>query len=108
MTRLAEINEVEDIWAKDAISKDVVAKARLIEIEKLVNDFWVFKVMPRSTWAHETLNYTWVDTVKQAEARARFTVADWWRNQPGNAETFSLTPHIATIRMVELKAIDRE
>ena len=54
------------------------------------------------------MNYTWVDTVKQGEARARFTVADLRRNQPGNAETFSPTPHIATIRLVESKALDRK
>ncbi len=43
-------------------------QARLTEIEKLMVDFEVFKVMPRGTWGHRTLNYAWVDTVKHGEA----------------------------------------
>ncbi len=52
--------------------------------------------------------YAWVDTAKRGEARARFTFADLRRKNKGNAEMLRPTPHTATIRLVELQAIEKK
>ncbi len=87
--------------AKDAVSQEDVWTARL-------SDFGVFKVFTPTTWGQKTSNYAWVDAVKQGEARALFTVADLRRSKTDHAETSSPTPLTATVRLVELRALEKK
>ncbi len=55
----------QDIWS-----------TRVAETEKLALDFQVFEPIAKDQWDGETLCYHWVDSIKNGEAKARFTVAD--------------------------------
>ena len=70
------IADIEDALKHHTITKDDIWRSRIAEINKLAVDFTVFETVSRHTWKHRTLGYHWVDTVKDAEARARFTVVD--------------------------------
>ena len=76
---------------QNTITKDDVWNSRTAEINKLAVDFSVLQPAPRGYWRHRVLGYHWVDTVKDGEARVRFTVADR-RNKTDRNDVDMLCP----------------
>ena len=101
------IADVEEALKHHTITKDDIWRSRIAEINKLAVDFSVFEPVPRRDWNHRVLGYHGVGTVKDGEARARFTVADL-RNKTDRNEVdmFCQTQSPVSLKIMELKALE--
>ena len=102
-----DVNDVEQALEHEIVSDEDKLQARVDELQKLDVDFKVFEPCLKENWKHRVIGYTWVDTVKNGEARSRFTVADLKRNAPSRPDTFSPTPSPVSLAILELMALHK-